>query len=203
MLPRAQDTLQQEVLHDHGDVDAAVGPVALLRRVWQFEVAPALPADREWRGAAGAARGFAGAAGGSGVVVGRGGMGDGEAAVDEVLHGADDLAGMDRVAAVHAVVVERDPIPDRHDRQAPVAAAFCLFRVDAVVDGQEDVGGFADIGQGGAHRHHGLRAVVGGELEHHHHAGPEQDDVAGGVQSEVLFLEILFPEGDGVVGEPA
>ena len=68
--------------------------------------------------------------------------------------------------------MEGDAVDDGDEEQGPVGAAFGDFGVAAVVDGEEDVGCFGEVGQG-VFEGDG----VGGLGEHEGHAGPEEDDL--------------------------
>ena len=78
-----------------------------------------------------------------------------------------------------------------------MATALCNANVAVVVDRKEDVGDLCEVGEGGEDLAH-----VGLLHEEEGHAGTEEDDAGLGILGESLALEILFPKGDVVVGEP-
>lgn len=89
------------------------------------------------------------------------------------------------VHRVQRVVVEGDTIDDTNEEERPVRTAFGHFDVAAVVDGEEDVGGFCKVwegvfdGQG-----------VGRLHEHEGHGRPEEDDVRVDIFGEDFTLEV-------------
>ena len=76
-------------------------------------------------------------------------------------------------------------VDDGDEEEGPVRAAFGEVDILAVVDGEEDVGGPAEVGESGDE---GER--VGGLHQHEGHAGPEEDDVGIFVFGEEFSLEV-------------
>lgn len=76
-----------------------------------------------------------------------------------------------------------------------MAAAFCGHGIFGVVDREEDVGGAAEIGEGGADGD-----WVGRLHEHEGHRGAEEDDVGGGILGKRFALKVFLPEGYGLHG---
>ncbi len=89
------------------------------------------------------------------------------------------------VRRIETVVVESNPIDDADKEQRPVGAAFSLVGVAAIIDGEEDVRCFGEIGkcilegQG-----------VGGLNKHEGHAGTEEDDIAEAIVGEIVAFQV-------------
>ena len=66
-----------------------------------------------------------------------------------------------------------------------MGAAFGDFGVAAVVDGEEDVGGFGEVGEG-VFEGDGVRGL----REHEGHARSEEDDLSVFVLGEVFAFEV-------------
>lgn len=115
----------------------------------------------------------------------------------QLRHFVSDESGLVVVGAVKRIVVEGDAIDAGHEQERPMGSALGHGRVLAVVDGEEDVCGFLEIGQSTLERER-----IMGLLQHEAHGGAQEDDVGFGVMGQLLALEVLLPEGDGVVGEP-
>lgn len=81
--------------------------------------------------------------------------------------------------------MEGHAIDDGDEEERPVRAAFGEVDVLAVVDGEEDVGGAAEVGES---RDEGER--VRGLHEHEGHARPEEDDVGVLILGEKFALEV-------------
>lgn len=78
-----------------------------------------------------------------------------------------------------------------------MAATFGNAHVPVVIYGEKSVRHLGEVGQGGANLSH-----VGLLHEQKGHAGPEEDDARLGVAGQGFALEVFFPEGDVVVGQP-
>lgn len=76
-----------------------------------------------------------------------------------------------------------------------MAAAFCDADIAVVIDGEENVCYFGEVGEGGADGAH-IRVFH----EEERHARSQQDDAGLGVSGEGLALEVFLPESDVVVG---
>ena len=76
-------------------------------------------------------------------------------------------------------------IDDGDEEERPVGAAFGEVDVLAVVDGEEDMGGAAEIRESGDEGE-----GVGGLHEHEGHAGPEEDDLGVVIFGEEFSLEV-------------
>ena len=95
------------------------------------------------------------------------------------------LLGLVVVGRTERIVVEGHAVDDGHKEEGPVRAAFREIDVLAVVDGEEDMGGAAEVRE---RRDEG--EGVGGLHEHEGHAGPEEDDVGVSVFGEEFSLEV-------------
>lgn len=124
--------------------------------------------------------------------------------IDKSNGSLDNLAELPRgqirlgvVGSAERVVVKGDAIEDRHQQQRPMAAALGHGDISIVVDGQEDVGDFVEVGQRRSDMAH-VRFLH----EQKRHARAQQDDAGLGEFRKRLVLQILFPEGDVIVGQP-
>lgn len=81
--------------------------------------------------------------------------------------------------------MESNAIHNGHEQEAPVRTARCLCGVAVVVDGEEDVCCFAEVGEGVADggRVGGLHQQVG-------YRGAEEDDVRELIGGEIFVLEV-------------
>lgn len=78
-----------------------------------------------------------------------------------------------------------------------MAAALGHADVAIIVNGEEDVCDLVEIGQSAADVSH-----IGLLHEEESHAWPQQNDARLGVSRQGLALEVFFPKGDVVVGQP-
>ena len=108
-----------------------------------------------------------------------------ERAVEEPAYFLGDDRGFALVAGGEGVVVEGDAVDDGDEEEGPVGAAFGFDDGAAVVDWEEDVGCFGEVGEGFEEC-----ARVRGLEEHKGHAGAEEDDVGGFVFGEEFAFEV-------------
>lgn len=90
-----------------------------------------------------------------------------------------------------------DAVEHGYEEQRPVTAALCIADIVVVVDGEEDVGGLGEVGEGAVDG-----AQVGGPHEQKGHAGSEEADACLWVSGEGLALEVFLPKGNDIVTEP-
>ena len=93
--------------------------------------------------------------------------------------------GFSVVTRRQRVVVERYAVDDADEQEGPVRAALGVRGVGAVVYGEEDVRGLAEVGESAAEGH-GVRCV----LEEVGHAGAEKDNLSFGEGAELFPLDV-------------
>lgn len=101
------------------------------------------------------------------------------------------------VGPAERVVVEGDAVENRHQQQRPVAAALGHGNISIVVDGQENVGDLVKVWKRRSDVAH-IRLLH----EQKRHARAQQDDAGLGESRKRLVLQIFFPKGNVVVGQP-
>ena len=65
--------------------------------------------------------------------------------VEEVSEFAGHDISFPDIALVQRVIVESDAVDDRDQQKGPMGTAFCLADVAAIIDGEENVGGSAEV----------------------------------------------------------
>ena len=81
--------------------------------------------------------------------------------------------------------MEGDAVEGADHEEGPVGADFCVGGVAVVVDGDEDVGG---VGEGGEGVFEG--EGIGCEDQHLRHGWPEEVDVCVGIGFELFVFEV-------------